>query len=519
MSEETKHEVTQSELAKKKKIIKGLSVVGGVVIGAVVLSNLVSFSSKSAVKHIAIASGEKALVKAKEVGKEKLASGKEKLADKLGNMDLSTPSNAGNKGNVIKNVESDKYVTLDNVALTSAQADIQLTNAIQAGDLDRTKYILDSGVNVAFTDDAICVTADTSGFHVAYQDMVMPKTMEDARQMLARFNGGIFITSSCSKLFLYRASLQLKKQFSEREYPYFNRALRPGDTERAKQEQAKRDEEKRREDIYNLILAKTPAKDLYQLPLIFTNADVPYVIRKEALTRYLNAGELPVTANRAAFLKAVDDASAYFLKEEPNDKRILANIDIRKNSWSSYMKIMSDQLLKHSSEYSRTVDSLKSRMSVDVKFQIDVANLQLPVFDVQSMTAGKIAYTENSNQALWYYGVGKAEGLIDKYDFQPLFVLNSDIDLIATIVGSKKVNLNYQDQLGNTMLHYISTNIMSFDDRSLAVLTRYLLNNGVNDKLLNKDGESAFMITQKNNLNSNDAWANLSKAYSDKNFN
>lgn len=125
-------------------------------------------------------------------------------------MDLSTPSNAGNKGNVIKNVESDKYVTLDNVALTSAQADIQLTNAIQAGDLDRTKYILDSGVNVAFTDDAICVTADTSGFHVAYQDMVMPKTMEDARQMLARFNGGIFITSSCSKLFLYRASLQLK---------------------------------------------------------------------------------------------------------------------------------------------------------------------------------------------------------------------------------------------------------------------------------------------------------------------
>lgn len=47
------------------------------VIGAVVLSNLVSFSSKSAVKHIAIASGEKALVKAKEVGKEKLASGKE----------------------------------------------------------------------------------------------------------------------------------------------------------------------------------------------------------------------------------------------------------------------------------------------------------------------------------------------------------------------------------------------------------------------------------------------------------
>ncbi|MCW3611341.1 hypothetical protein, partial [Burkholderia cenocepacia] len=84
-----------------------------------------------------------------------------------------------------------------------------------------------------------------------------------------------------------------------------------------------------------------------------------------------------------------------------------------------------------------------------------MANWEIPRLVVASLNACAFKYSETTNAALWYYGQGKGRNMVSKYDFLPLYKLNVDLDLLNTIVKSKKVNLNAQDDKGNSILHYL----------------------------------------------------------------
>ncbi|MGU4699153.1 ankyrin repeat domain-containing protein [Burkholderia cepacia] len=518
-------------MSDKKEIPTKHKIVGGVIVGAVVLAVASNFIHPFSAKEVAIDT-------AKGAGKLALEKGKEKLADMKAQHDAKVAANQASQvnataqasdtssGNNLKNVESEQFISIDNVPVKSDNADTMLMNAISAGDLDRVQYLVQSGINPTFTDNEVCFANIDGTLDSA--SVKFPKDVVDMKTFIAVSSAKkqFALTTKCSKLFLLNAASKLNNNFNQDEFPYYNRAW----TEKTDKSSIQRDKDKiadetKREQIYSFILSKTQDKDLYQLPIVFLNTKVPYSIRKEALDKYLALGDnYPKTQSRAAFLKMYDDATNELINSDPNNKQLMAAVSLFKNPWNVIFAQETKNFFTAASKLDGQVHSLQSSLEVEKKYHSDAANLEVPVLTVDSMTNGGVKYTESTNSVLWYFGIGKGERLVDKYDFQNVYELNKEIKLITSIVESKKVNLNYQDLQGNSILHFISSQngyLFSSAFRPMAIETRYLLNNGVNANLMNKEGKTAFMITQdiSSKSGSADAWGEISKAYSDKNYN
>lgn len=546
MNENKNDSSTSGATDKKKYFVMGVLAVA--VIGAIA-SNFTS-SPKEAVKDYAIdtakSAGKKLVEKGVEFGKEKVAEKLEGLqkaeispvpvpqpqasqppvAPVVTAIGSTTPTVVpqavtSQSGNTLKSVVSDKYITVDNLPILAEQADKMLMNATIAGDLERVKYLVESGVSLDFTDDALCyVNYDgTEGQFIAH-NAKMPQTMPEARQLLTSYSPykRIELTTNCSKAVLLAAASKLDREISPEEFGYFNPALREGDKEREAQYDDRKAEEQAREDIYRFLLSKTPEKDYYQLPVVFLNSRIPFSIRKDALEKYIAHPEVAINDKTEAFYKARGEAMDFFLENFATNKQSMAQISYNTNPWFSYFNVLTGRLVNYASAYEVARESKEKMIKTESQFKPELLKLDLPKLTVSSLTEGRVSYEESMNSALWYYGAGLGLRFVAQDDFRPIHEINSEVALINIIVESGKVNLNAQDQLGNSMLHYLSFDY-SNRARPLAVVTRYLLNNGVNDKLLNKDGDTAFMIAQKSSLQSGGGWNDLSKAYTDLNYN
>ncbi|MCW5156350.1 ankyrin repeat domain-containing protein [Burkholderia cenocepacia] len=519
-------------MADKQPIPKKHKIVGGVIVGAVVLAVASNFIHPFSAKEVAIDT-------AKGAGKLALEKGKEKLADLKAQHDAKVAANQASQvapgaivapdpssNNNLKNVESTQFISIDNVPVKSDNADTMLMNAIESGDIDRVKYLLESGVSPVFTDNEVCSAyIDRSGGEdfrsFEKQSVKLPKDVVDMKTFIAVNSAKkpLLITSKCSKLFLIKSAEKLNVNYNQDEFPYYNRAYLPNtDATIIQQDKDKIAQETKREEIYHLILSKTPDKDMYQLPYVFLNGKAPYSIRKEALDKYMSfGGNFPATQSRAAFLKMYDDAATQLMTEAPNNKQLMESVSYFKNPWNVFFANETSRLIAYATNLQSSIRSLKSTYDVDKKYHSDVANLEIPNLTVDSLTTGGLKYTESSNSILWYYGIGKPKKMIDKYDFQIPYQLNNEIKLLTSIVESKKINLNAQDLQGNSILHYIAG--LAGDARPQAIVTRYLLNSGVNANLMNKSGKTAFMIAQDKQSQNDAGWGEISKAYSDKNYN
>lgn len=520
-------------MADKQPIPKKHKIVGGVIVGAVVLAVASNFIHPFSAKEVAIDTAKGAGKLALEKGKEKLADLKAQhdakvAANQASQVNAPAPAPAGNTSsdNNLKNIESEQFISIDNVPVKSDNADTMLMNAIESSDLDRVKYLLESGVNPAFTDNEVCYAyinrsggEDFRSFEK--QSVKFPKDVVDMKTFIAvnSAKNPFIVTSKCSKLFLMKAAEKLNASYNKDEFAYYNRAYLPNtDAAIIQQDKDKIDQETKREQIYELLLSKTPDKDLYQLPYVFLGGKVPYSIRKEALDKYMSFGDnFPKTQSRAAFLKMYDDAATQLMAESPNNKQLMESVSYFKNPWNVFFANETSRLIGYASGLQGAINSLKSTYNVDKKYHSDVANLEIPVLTVDALTNGGLKYTESSNSIFWYYGVGKPKKMIDKYDFQLPYELNNEIKILTSIVESKKINLNAQDLQGNSILHYIAG--LSGDARHQAIVTRYLLNAGVNANLMNKSGKTAFMIAQDKQSQNDAGWGEISKAYSDKNYN
>ena len=543
---ENKNDSPTSGTDKKKILVMGVLAVA--VIGAIA-SNFTS-SPKEAVKDYAVdtakSAGKKLVEKGVEYGKEKIAEKLEErqkqpvpvaivpqpqarepaVAPVVTNIGNPAPAVAPEpvvqqSGNALKSVVSDKYISVDNLPILAEQADKMLMNATMAGDFERVKYLVDSGVSLEFSDDALCyVNYDgTEGTFLTHNEK-MPLTMPEARQLLGRYSPykRVELTTSCSKTFLLAAASKLDREISPEEFGYFNPALRDGDKVRESQYDALKSQEKAREDIYHLLLSKTPEKDYYQLPVVFLNSRVPLSIRKDALERYIAHPKVAINEKTQPFYKAKGEAMDFFLENYPTNKQYMSLVSYHTNPWFSYFYVLTGRLVNYASAYETARESKLGMIKTESQFKPELLKLDLPELTVASMMEGRVSYEESTNSALWYYGAGLGLRFVAQDDFRPMHEINSEVALIHTIVESEKVNLNAQDQLGNSFLHHLSFDY-SNRARPLAVVTRYLLNKGVNDKLLNKDGDTAFMIAQKNSLQNGGGWGELSKAYTDLNYN
>lgn len=525
----TEKDSNESKAVETKSSLKN-KVIAGVVIGGIVVAVGSNFIKPFSPKEVAV---EMALDAAKSAGKYAIEKGMEKIATaSTPQTQPVLPTEQASPGyvadvsstNVIKNVESDTRISLNNVPVTAEAADTTLMNAISLGDYEQVKYVLESGVKPVFTDNKLCFV-NLEGYHISKDEKDLPKDTVEMKSFIAYSSAykSLPLTTSCSKLFLITASSKLNNQFNVDEHPYYNRAwTNRTSPETVEQEKGKIEKERIAEEIYKLVLKNTPVKDYYQLPIIFLNPKVPYSIREDALQKYMSVeGKLPVTENRQAFLKMLDATATEMIASTPNNKQLLAGLSFLKNPWAYLISVEAKNFMTVVQAYNMQAKTMNQAIAQERKFKADVGNLEVPVVGVDSLTNGGVNYTESSNAALWYYGIGIGKQTVEKYDFQPIFAVNKEIKLIKAIIDSKKVNLNYQDYQANSVLHYLSRTY-NYGPRPVAILTRYFLNNGVNANLMNKEGKTAFMISQEEasrNGATDNGWADISKAYSDKNYN
>jgi predicted transcriptional regulator len=486
----------------KKKII-------AIVLGAILVYAVGShFISSTSPKQMIVNSAKQKGKELFEKGKEKVGSVSNGLAGKLAD---GLPDTVGS-GNVLKNVDSPEFVSIDNMPIKADDADIMLMNAIKAGDVQRVKYLVDSGVNIAFTDNSVCYDRTQYDFPKNIPDMKVLMSLTSAKREDSLY------TNKCSKMFLVAAASELKVRNNPDEFFYYNRPWMSDTVQIViDSDKAKMEEEKTREEIFKLILDHSAKKDYAILPSVFLNANLPFSIRKDALERFLSIGQNePVTERKAEFLRLYDEATADILKSSPNQTQILSAIARYKQPWGSYVQRQVFNLFSAERDLAMRVDSIKAQA------EADPSKPSLPAITVKDIEQGKMDHAESAHSALAFYGSSRGRGVLDLTDFNALHRVNNELALFKMIVDSKKVNLNYQDVTGNSVLHLIAAAndcSVNASPRGMAVVTRFLLNIGVNANLLNKEGKSAFMLAQQNSYNNAQGWTEISKAYSDKNYN
>lgn len=487
---------------KKKKLVA--VVIGAVLLYAVGSHFIGSMSPKQMIVNGAKEKGKELF----EKGKAKVGTASSGLANKLAD---GLPDTVGS-GNVLKNVDSPEFVSVDNMPIKADDADIMLMNAIKAGDLQRVKYLIDSGVNIAFTDNSICYDRTQYDFPKNVPDMKVLMSLTSAKRDDSLY------TNKCSKMFLVAAADELNARNNADEFFYYNRAWL-SDTVKSviDADKAKMQEETAREEIFKLVLDNTQKKDYAILSKVFLNTRLPFSIRKDALEKYLSVGQNePVTQRKAEFLKLYDEATADILKSSPNQTQILSSIARYKQPWGNYVQRQVFNLFNAERELAIRIDTIRSQA------EVEPSKPSIPSITVKDIEQGRMDHAESTHSALAFYGSSRGRGVLDLTDFNALHRVNNELALFKMIVDSKKVNLNYQDVTGNSVLHLIAGANdfgVNASPRGMAVVTRFLLNIGVNANLLNKEGKSAFMIAQQNSYNNAQGWTEISKAYSDKNYN
>lgn len=362
--------------------------------------------------------------------------------------------------------ESSENIVIGELSISEAEARMMLHNAIKQGDFTRVKYLVDSGVPLTSKSDKSCNIE-------LVEYLVAVGASTDAR---------------CAENALVLAASKLDRETNPEEFDYFNPALREGDKVREAQYDDLKAKENKREDIYRFLLTKTPDKDYYQLPGVFTKTNVPLAIRKDALEKYLAHPE-----------------------------------GVASEFWPLHFKEISDNFIGYAVAYNSRLESIRSNSESNMASR--KKPLDQPELTVSSLTEGRVSYEESTDSVFHYHGYGRVYGFLNRPDFEDIHKLNSEIAIITMIFENGKVKLNSKDQLGAVILHKIIARYNSyyFADskraRPNAVLARYLINKGADSGFKRKGEDSAAMLVQKRYLMDGGGWKELLRAFKDPSYN
>jgi len=440
--------------------------------------------------------------------------------------------------NNIVGVDSKKFISIDNVAITSEQADKMMMTAVQSSDVERVKYLLQSGVKIDFTDDSVC-TRDTlnylksSGSTLQDNDDNLQFQDRDYINQTGKIKEDFFyihpfstFTTNCSKLSLQAVYKKLDRRYSDEEFDIFfkQKIANEWKDTRSKDSFENFYNEKRKEmqqsykenrEIFDLLLNATPKKDYYQFVTIIENSNIPVDVRLKLVKLYTeNIANLPVSEGRQKFVKAYEDTALSMLKQSPDDEKSLKFAFAYKNPL--YTVLVRKTELLHSlladgvnqvARFNENVDSEIKRGNgskigtiVSPKLTVDsLSKVNIP-YSIQGMTEQGAVWTMPTN----YTGSGND---VSRDNFLQLYYANTEFKVIKSIIDLGKININQQDYKGRTFLH----RLVDFDldwygaskgvgsDRATAVLVRYFLNSGANPTLMNKKGNTPHGMIQEAN--------------------
>jgi hypothetical protein len=427
----------------------------------------------------------------------------------------------GAQQNNIQAVDSKKFISIDNISITSEQADKMMMNAINSADADRVKYLLDSGVKVDFSDDKLCYLDNYGLKYITGPNGELELNFEDINtETIPRINPIYVYTTSCNKLFLQEALKKLDRVASDQEFDIFNKEKIEYDWKNTKskldidiyynerKEEWQNDYKKKRK-VYELIFEATPKKDYYQFISAFKYDTIPTDIRLNLMKLYLeNIDTLPVSEGRKTYIAKYEDIALSMLQSNPNDQELLYRV-------KNYKNVLPYIFLDMNKKFQELLaNGIYNVSLLENKNKLYGSTLILPNITVESLEKISIPYEiKGMTYKMAINTMPKHNTSIKLYSsndkFMQLYFANSEFQAIKLILDSKKIDLNSQDYKGSTFLHEMvytytftgnSTGGFS-EDRANAILLRYYLNLGVNPSLMDKKGLTVHGIIQEASAN------------------
>ena len=456
----------------------------------------------------------------------------------------------------IKEVASEKFISIDNVSITTEQADQMVLNSVQANDFERVKYLLDSGVSVQFSEDKLCVTnPKDSPFGSEWRQMEIPRNTDDIKSQFSFIDPQRMLLTSCNKIALMKSLDNITNMFeiSNSEWDYFygekflqeewarkkydiakSKGLKPENktldaiAEGAGQFKSDRDAffvSKKAEvqegyktalKTVELLLEKTPKKDYYQFVHYISEPRLPLELRLKLADLYINnIDDIPVSQARASYLTLWETSAVQLLDEAPN----YAKWQGMANAYKSPFFYHFTRTLLNAQKFGKTAVYEGDRISKNIESKRDkeplFKNIVVPVFDLANLQSDKLdfEYKNSSIQDVGVYGSNQINIITNNHMFEHkgdsgryllaghLFV--NEMTVAKKLLATNKFNVNNQDAWGNTILHHIIGNGQKIApptdysaDRATAILVRYLLNQGINPTLMNKKNMTPHALIQ-----------------------
>lgn len=475
---------------------------------------------------------------------------KQKFADKIKKSlqdkqnKYNTPTIAIDKTNKAENQLVDVSNTngayqVGDLSVQNKNADLLLTAAIRSGDYDRVKVLAESGINLSFTNNKLCIGKgdDRAAFDV-------PANTDQLKHAISMHPGSdqFLLMTDCTKLFILDSVSTMRKMNQDREfytannYGFSDQQISLPDSNPYKQNylRAKADDEvkmkidQKREDIFNFLMDKTNFfvnGNAEQLPFVYRNAELPYSVRLKALKAYIavksNPSKIVSSQNVEAFnalskelvnsVASSAKAGSYRAEQANNVNNALVNNAKQTNILDEDLKLFTYEFSRAGADYVDVTGDLSTNpyylQNGHVSFQSE-AELSVNAFKEKGISYKK----DKSSMLYWTNVAGRGFYSVDN--------VNGTIALINTVLDSGLTDINRQYGDGSTILHYIAEIASGpSEGKALSVLNRYLLNKDAKSNLVSKKGETALEVMMKGgNGNSNNRYSKLIESYTSANF-
>jgi len=394
-------------------------------------------------------------------------------------------------------VEHGKYISIDNLSITRDEVDKLLMYAIKEADIDRVKYILDSGASIEFSDDTICSP------HIGEygpKNITAPNYNIGIDSRWIYLNGPDTIyTTTCETLFLQTALFELAKYYKySPEHLVIFGPLANGNRDIVSENQ--KEEYSRRLAMVKFLISITPKKDYHQFLNILT---FEFKLKGSALSFSNNMFEKDLI---------IEIASLYF-----NNINNIPYSELRTNTLNKfYNNIREFEKNKNSEDFYIYKYNNPIQYIFEERFKYLLGLMLSAEYKTGEQERNSIKRFPNAitpyltlNGIINFNVSPNVENLDDityfkrqalKYYFEDFAILNRELEIINFIMKNNRINFSHQDHSGNSLLHFTSKSISThsglniYGDRSLAIFSRFLLNLGADPNLLNKNGKTPLGI-------------------------
>lgn len=360
-----------------------------------------------------------------------------------------------------------EYLGINDLAMKSENTPLAFMNAVKETNYDLVKQWLDQGYSLSYknSDKEWCsVSLDgTTKINTA------PKNTEQyiGNLRIAASGGSslLILPSDCDGLPLVRVAGAFRSMYSV-DVAKYNESIK-NNSDYKYQEKVY--------NLYQLLSSKLPESQYEQYYIVALNPDTPASIRVEALEKFIDGYKKKdkiLDPVEKPYHDAVIEAS-----KSPTDSgydTMVMGITnpgyvIMNQLFGNYVKYLKDYV----DVYKKHPDGPKPNMEMIKNGGVDLSKYNLSDYN--------------------------------EMDLDTLIQLNGTMKMIKILMDSGIYDINSQNSDGNTVFHNLFDKSLTFGRLKYSEFSgsfvRYLLENGANPLLENKEGKTAYLIFEQNKDN------------------